>query len=98
MGEIWRTLMAQSEVLTIRLAPELKDKLDALAQSTRRSKSWLAAEAISFYIEQHLWQIQTIEEAIALADSPEAEWVEGEAVDVWLDTWGTKDETPAPCA
>jgi RHH-type transcriptional regulator, rel operon repressor / antitoxin RelB len=78
MGEIWRTLMAQSEVLTIRLAPELKDKLDALAQSTRRSKSWLAAEAIAFYIEQHLWQIQTIEEAIALADSPEAEWVEGE--------------------
>lgn len=54
--------MAQSEVLTIRLAPELKDKLDALAQSTRRSKSWLAAEAISFYIEQHLWQTQTIEE------------------------------------
>ncbi len=37
--------MSQSEIVTVRLTPEIKAKLDALAQSTRRSKSWLAAEA-----------------------------------------------------
>ena len=38
-GKFGEPLIAQSEALTIQLAPKLKDKLDALAQSTRRSKS-----------------------------------------------------------
>lgn len=90
--------MSQSEVVTVRLDPELKAKLDALAVSTKRSKSWLAAEAIAQYIEQESWQIERIEEAIALADSSDAQWVEGEEVEVWLDSWGHEDERPAPCA
>lgn len=90
--------MSQSEVVTVRLAPELKAKLDALAISTKRSKSWLAAEAIAQYLEQEAWQIERIEEAVALADSPAAQWVEWETVDAWLESWGTEDEQPAPCA
>lgn len=90
--------MTQSEVVTVRLTPDLKAKLDALAASTQRSKSWLAAEAIAQYIEQEAWQIQTIEAAVALTDSPEAEWIEGAAVETWLDSWGTEAEQTAPCA
>ena len=90
--------MSPSEVVTVRLAPELKAKLDALAISTKRSKSWLAAEAIAQYLEQEAWQIERIEEAVALADSPTAQWVEWETVDAWLESWGTEDEQPAPCA
>lgn len=90
--------MSQSEVVTVRLNPELKAKLDALAESTRRSKSWLAAEAIAQYVEQETWQIQRIEEALALADSPNAQWVEWDEVDAWLESWGAEDEQPAPCA
>ena len=90
--------MSQSEVVTVRLAPELKAKLDALAISTKRSKSWLAAEAITQYLEQEAWQIERIEEAVALADSPAAQWVEWETVDAWLESWGTEDEQLAPCA
>jgi predicted transcriptional regulator len=89
--------MSQSEVVTVRLAPELKAKLDALAISTKRSKSWLAAEAIAQYLEQEAWQIERIEEAVALADSPAAQWVEWDTVDAWLESWGTEDEQPAPC-
>lgn len=89
--------MSQSEVVTVRLDPELKAKLDALAASTKRSRSWLAAEAISQYIEQEAWQIQCIEEAVALADSPDALWIEGDEVDAWLESWGTEYEQPAPC-
>jgi RHH-type transcriptional regulator, rel operon repressor / antitoxin RelB len=91
-------MMTQSEVVTVRLTPDLKAKLDSLAASTQRSKSWLAAEAIAQYVEQESWQIQNIETAVALADSPEAEWIEGTAVETWLDSWGTDTEHVAPCA
>lgn len=90
--------MSQSEVVTVRLTSELKAKLDSLSESTKRSKSWLASEAIAQYVEQESWQIRSIKEAVALADSPEAKWVEGEAVANWLDSWGTEGELPTPCA
>ncbi|WP_416665906.1 CopG family ribbon-helix-helix protein [Egbenema bharatensis] len=76
--------MAQSETVTIRLPAAIKAKLEALAVSTNRSKSWLAAQAIAAYVEEHSWQIQQIEEAVALAESDRAVWVEGAEVDEWL--------------
>ncbi|HBB35040.1 MAG TPA: CopG family transcriptional regulator [Cyanobacteria bacterium UBA8803] len=88
--------MSASETVTIRLSPEIKSKLEALAQSTRRSKSWLAAEAIALYVEQQIWQIAMIEQAVTLADSGNAEWIDGARVEVWLDSWGTSNEKPAP--
>jgi len=69
-----------------------------LAASTNRSKSWLAAQAIASYIEEQSWQIQQIEEASAIADSDKAIRVEGEAVEAWLNSWGTETEQPTPCA
>ncbi|KPQ31943.1 MAG: putative transcriptional regulator [Phormidesmis priestleyi Ana] len=90
--------MSQSEVVTVRLTSELKAKLDSLSASTQRSKSWLAAEAIAQYVEQEAWQIEGIESAVVLADSPDAQWIEGAAVEAWLDSWGTDSEPSAPCA
>ena len=46
--------MSKSETITIRLSAEIKGKLEALAASTNRSKSWLAAQAISAYIEEQI--------------------------------------------
>ncbi len=83
-----------SETVTVRLPAVLKQKLEALAVSTRRSKSWLAAEAIAVYVEQQTWQIQQIEEAVALADSEQADWVDGDAVNAWLEFWGTAQTAP----
>ena len=54
---------------TIRLEPEIKDRLDKLADATHRSKSYLAAEAIRDFIELNEWQIQEIKEAIEEADN-----------------------------
>ena len=58
-----------STTMTIRLEPELKERLDQLAQATQRSKSYLAAEALRDFIELNEWQIQEIKSAIQEADS-----------------------------
>jgi RHH-type transcriptional regulator, rel operon repressor / antitoxin RelB len=89
--------MSPSETITIRLSADLKGKLESLATSTHRSKSWLAAQAIATYVEAQAWQVEQIEAAVALADSDQAVWVEAAEVDVWLSTWGTDRETPTPC-
>jgi RHH-type transcriptional regulator, rel operon repressor / antitoxin RelB len=89
--------MSPTETVTIRLPSEVKDKLASLAISTNRSKSWLAAQAIAAYVEDQAWQIQQIEEAVALADSDNAEWVSGTEVNEWLTSWGKDNEQSAPC-
>jgi predicted transcriptional regulator len=43
--------MTKSETVTIRLNAELKEKLNRLAKDTRRSKSFLASEAVTRYVE-----------------------------------------------
>jgi RHH-type transcriptional regulator, rel operon repressor / antitoxin RelB len=88
--------MSPTETVTIRLPTEVKDKLAALAISTHRSQSWLAAQAIAAYIEDQSWQIQQIEAAVALADRDQAAWVPATEVNEWFASWGTDKERPAP--
>ncbi len=56
--------MSESEVVTVRLTTELKARLDALAKSTKRTRSFLAAEAIASYVEINAWQIEEIEKGL----------------------------------
>lgn len=46
--------MTASTTMTIRVSPETKSKLERIAADTRRSKSFLAAEAVSAYVEREL--------------------------------------------
>ena len=57
-----------STTMTIRLEPELKQRLEQLATATHRSKSFLATQALRDYVELNEWQIQEIKEAIKEAD------------------------------
>ena len=57
-----------STTITIRLDPELKDRLDSLAVATQRSKSFLASEAIRDFVELNEWQVSEIRAAIKEAD------------------------------
>lgn len=88
--------MSETTTITVRLDASLKTKLEALAKSTQRSKSWLAAEAIAVYLEQESWQIEQIEAALQQANHPETAWIAHEDVSAWLNNWGTEDETTAP--
>jgi RHH-type transcriptional regulator, rel operon repressor / antitoxin RelB len=56
-------------VVTARIDAVLKAKLEALSRETKRSKSYLAAEAIAAFVELNEWQIRDIEEGIAELDA-----------------------------
>ena len=53
--------MTTSTTMTIRVSSEIKEKLSRLAHGTRRSKSYLAAEAVSAYVERELEIIEGIQ-------------------------------------
>ena len=61
--------MTQSTTMTIRVDPDLKSRLEQLAETTHRSKSFLAAEAIREFVEQNEWQLQEIQDAIEEANA-----------------------------
>ncbi len=58
-----------STTMTVRLEDEVKDRLERLADSTQRSKSFLAAEAIREYVENNEWQITETQAALSEADA-----------------------------
>ena len=55
----------ESTTLTIRVPVEVRDKLARIASGTRRSKSYLAAEAVAAYVERELAIIEGIQEGMA---------------------------------
>jgi RHH-type transcriptional regulator, rel operon repressor / antitoxin RelB len=58
-----------STTVTLRLEDDVKNKLEKLAESTHRSRSFLAAEAIKAYVESNEWQIAEIQQALQEADA-----------------------------
>lgn len=75
-----------STTMTIRLEPELKERLDQLAEATRRSRSFLAAEAIRDFIELNEWQIREIKDAVKEADR--GDFASDKAVKRTFKKWG----------
>ena len=63
--------MHHTTLVTVRVKPDIADRLEKLAESMDRSKSYLAAEAIEEYLAIHEWQIQAIKEGIAAVDRGE---------------------------
>ena len=58
-----------STTMTIRIEDEVKDRLERLADSTQRSKSFLAAEAIRQFVENNEWQVGEVKAALKEADA-----------------------------
>lgn len=51
--------------MTIRVSTETKRKLERLAADTRRSKSFLAGEAVAAYVERELAIIDGVQRGLA---------------------------------
>lgn len=57
--------MTASTTLTVRLAPEVKTRLSRLARQTKRTKSFLAGEAIASFVARELDIVAGVERGLA---------------------------------
>jgi RHH-type transcriptional regulator, rel operon repressor / antitoxin RelB len=73
--------MPDSTTLTVRLDRSVKKRLEAAATRVRRSKSFLAAEAIEEYLAVQEWQIEAIRRGMEAADR--GELVSHDQVKAW---------------
>jgi predicted transcriptional regulator len=80
--------------LSVRVDVETRDRLEALAKRARRSKSFLAAEAIAAFVEAETWQRDQIEAGIRELDRGRT--VSHREVAGWLRSWGGKRERRKP--
>ena len=55
--------------ISLRIPEEIEQQLNQLADSTGRTKSWIANQAIQDYLTKELWQINEIKTAITQADA-----------------------------
>ena len=83
-----------TETLSIRIDSETKKRLDALSKRSKRSKSFLAAEAITAFVVSEEWQLGEIRDGIADLDSGQT--VSQEKASKWLKSWGKAGEVKAP--
>ena len=84
----------RSTTFTVRVDNGVKKRLERLAKSTGRSRSFLAAEAINEYLEVNEWQVAGIKQAIASLDRGEG--IPHDSVKNWVASWGSANEKPAP--
>lgn len=57
--------MPARTTMTIRVRPDVKEKLDRIAADTRQSKALLAGEAVAAYVERELEIIEGIKRGLA---------------------------------
>lgn len=83
--------------MNVRIPKRLKNGLEALAESTNRSKSFLTVEALESYLAANAWQVGKIEETVAKLDAG-APTVPQDQVEAWVGSWDTDRELPKPSA
>ncbi len=85
-------------MLGVRLDPELEKRLAMLAKKTKRSKSYLAKEALRDYIDrletQERRRQETLERWEAYEQTGEA--IGHDAMVDWLESWGEDEEKACP--
>ena len=83
-----------SATFTVRVDSSVKKRLEKLAKSTGRSRSFLAAEAIEEYVDVNEWQVAGIKRAMESADR--VGFIPHEEVKEWVRSWGSRRERPRP--
>jgi predicted transcriptional regulator len=83
-----------SSVLSVRVPDSLKAELEMLSAATRRSKAFLAQEALGDYVRRNAWRAKALQDALTEADK--GAFVSHEAVVAWAESLGTDQEKPVP--
>lgn len=75
-----------AKTINVRVPETLYAQLEALAQATTRTKSFLTIQALESYLEAESWQIQDIQQGIREADA--GEFATTEEVDAVFHKYG----------
>ncbi|MGL5362871.1 MAG: CopG family ribbon-helix-helix protein [Bosea sp. (in: a-proteobacteria)] len=82
---------------SIRMDEALRARLEKEAQAEDRSASYLAQKAISAFLDARASRRQEMLAAFAQSQT-ETEFVSGDAVSAWVESWETATELPVPAA
>ena len=93
---MYRDVMSNSTTITVRVAKSVKDRLENLAKETKRSKSSLAAEGISAFVDLEERQIEGIKKALTSIDRGLG--IAHNDVEAWVASWDTDEELAPPQA
>jgi predicted transcriptional regulator len=77
-----------SRTLSVRVRADKARRLDDLATTTARQKSWLLERALDAYLEVQAWQVAHIDQGLQELDRGES--VRHVEIAAWLKTWGRK--------
>jgi predicted transcriptional regulator len=82
---------------TIKIAEELKNRVNHLTGQLRRSPHWIMREAIQQYVNREEARESFKQEALASWDAYKSNgrYLDGDEAREWLRTWG-KPESSAP--
>lgn len=86
---------SKTATMTVRLTPEISEKLAELARNTNRSKSYLASEAIASFVDVNAWQTARVKRALDDARSGAPGIPHRQVVD-WMNSWETDRPLPRP--
>jgi predicted transcriptional regulator len=82
--------------IRIRVPVELKERLDSLARTTKRSRSDLTADALRHLMDQDESEIDHIRRALEEARRPGARVVPHKQAMAWIRSQGTATPLPKP--
>jgi RHH-type transcriptional regulator, rel operon repressor / antitoxin RelB len=83
-----------TDTFSVRLDQKAKARLQKLAKTTGRSRSFLASEAITAYLDINEWQVAGIAKALSSLDRGKG--VAHARVRDWVASWETRRERPVP--
>ena len=79
---------------SLRLAPDIRSRLESEAKILDRSASYVATKAIESFLDGRAERRRMLEAAVAEADK--GVFISSEAMNAWMDSWDTDHELPPP--
>ena len=84
--------------VAIKINEDIKARIQRLAEARHRTPHWLMREALTQYVEREEKREAFKRDTLQAWEEyrTTGQHVTAEAVDTWLASWGTDNESPAP--
>jgi RHH-type rel operon transcriptional repressor/antitoxin RelB len=93
-GSVLYCIHMTTTTFSVRIGRSTKSRLEKLAENTGRSRSFLAAEAITAYLDTNEWQVAGITKALVSLDRGKG--IAHARVNDWVTSWETRKERRSP--